>query len=53
MDGITVETTGTGRKKTATIKVTYNFSEPVEVVENATSDGAPLLAKALRRGKEL
>ena len=44
VDGISVETTGTGRKKTATLTITYNFSEPVEVVENRTSlntgDGA-------------
>ena len=35
--GITVDTKGTGRKKTAVITVSYNFSEPVHVVNNATS----------------
>ena len=37
VDDISVETAGTGRKKTATLTVTYNFSEPVDVVENRTS----------------
>ena len=37
VDDISVETAGTGRKKTATLTITYNFAEPVEVVENHTS----------------
>ena len=50
VDGITAETAGTGRKKTATVTVTYNFSEPVQVVENSTSGGAQFLEVVPRRG---
>ena len=36
VDSITVETIGTGRKKTANLTITYNFAEPVHAVENGT-----------------
>ncbi len=35
--GITVETTGSGRKKQAAVTVSYNFSEPVYAVDSATA----------------
>lgn len=41
VDEISVETSGTNRKKTATLTITYNFSESVKVTENYTSSGAP------------
>ena len=37
VSGITVETSGTGRKKKAAVTVSYNFAEAVHVVDSATS----------------
>ncbi|MDA1128606.1 MAG: recombinase family protein, partial [Chloroflexi bacterium] len=36
VSGITVETQGTGHSKTASVTVSYNFSEPRYAVDNAT-----------------
>ena len=37
VSGITVETQGTGHQKTASVTVSYNFSDPSYAVDNATS----------------
>ena len=37
VSGITVETSGTGNKKTAAITVEYNFAEPVDAVDVSTA----------------
>ena len=49
VSGITVETNGTGNKKTAAITVDYNFSEPVHAVDSSTAKRLTCPTRRLQR----